>query len=295
MAIARADETDLLLPLYDGVHDVPPWNVFLRRLRQRVRADGATLTVRGGTGGERWFGDADADDDAVWRGRLRPGRVYSAEPGPRRVVRVDEPGGSSGWLTIARHQRDFSAADGALLGGLAPHLAGALRTWAVLTRERLAGDMAEAALRRAGVGWIAFAADGRVIAHSDAAAAAARLAGSRDVMKPGLVMLRDTPPTWMLLVPGIERVAAIGLVDVARAGDPAARAAVLAGLFGLAPSEARLAAALADGATIAEAAAALGLTVETARNYSKRVFAKSRTHGQPDLIRAIAASVARFT
>ena len=102
----------------------------------------------------------------------------------------------------------------------------------------------------------------------------------------------------MLVVPGTGQAAAIGLVDIPQSGDAAerasGRASVLMELFGLAPAEARLAAALADGATIADAAAALGLTVETARNYSKRVFAKSRTHGQPDLIRAIMGSLARL-
>jgi len=176
MAIGRTDETDLLLPLHEGVHEAPPWSVFLRRLRQRVRADRATLTLRPAIASEQQFGDMQ-DGDAAWRARLRPGRVYSGENEAKRVVRVDEPGGTSGWLTIARDARDFSAADGALLGRLAPHLAVALRSWTMLTRERLSGQVAEAALRRAGVGWIAFAPDARVIAHSDGAAAAARLAG----------------------------------------------------------------------------------------------------------------------
>lgn len=302
MVIARADETDLLLPLHDGVHEAPPWGVFLRRLRQRVRADGASLTVRPVAGEERAFAAGEpGDDDAAWRARLRPQRVYPAGRGWGRIVRADAPGGAQAWLAIRRARRDFSAADGALLGGLAPHLAVALRTWAAVEQARMAAAAAETALRRAGVGWIAFAADGRVLAASAGAAetgaarfAAARANGGR-APEGGLVALRDSPPLWMLAVPAdAPPVAALGLVDVPHGGDPAARAAVLGMLWGLAPAEARLAAALAGGATIAEAAAALGLTVETARNYSKRVFAKTRTRGQPGLIRAIAASVARL-
>lgn len=64
-------------------------------------------------------------------------------------------------------------------------------------------------------------------------------------------------------------------------------AAMLVDLFDLLPSEARLAAALAGGDGLAQAAERLGLTLETARNYSKRIFAKTDTHGQADLVRLI--------
>ena len=65
----------------------------------------------------------------------------------------------------------------------------------------------------------------------------------------------------------------------------------IAQLFGLLPSEARLALALSRGLSIAEAARALGLTIETARNYSKKIYAKTGTRGQPDLVRLILTSV----
>mgnify|MGYP001806972593 CR=1 FL=1 len=297
MAIARADETDLLLPLHDGMHEAAPWAVFLRRLRQRVRADGVALTVQPAVGAEQWFVAGQVTDDRAWRVRLRPQRVYAAEAGFGRTIRADAAEGTRGWLSIARAGRDFSAADGALLAGLAPHLAVALRGWEALERGRLTHEAAEMAVRRAGLGWVAFDGDGRVLAASAGAVevGAARLATTRGTIAPGLVMLREAPPLPMLVVPVAARaIAALGLVDLGVAGDPALRPAVLAGLFGLAPAEARLAAALAGGATIAEAAAALGLTLETARNYSKRVFAKSRTRGQADLMRAIAGSLARL-
>ena len=65
----------------------------------------------------------------------------------------------------------------------------------------------------------------------------------------------------------------------------------IAELFGLLPSEARLALALSRGMTIAEAADSLGVTVETARNYSKKIYAKMGARGQSDLIRYILTSV----
>ena len=62
-------------------------------------------------------------------------------------------------------------------------------------------------------------------------------------------------------------------------------------LFGLTGSEARLALAMSQGKSIAEAAAELRLTVETARNYSKRIYAKTDTRGHADLVRILLASV----
>ncbi len=62
-------------------------------------------------------------------------------------------------------------------------------------------------------------------------------------------------------------------------------------LFDLLPSEARLALALSRGMSIAEAASELGLTVESARTYSKRIYAKTGARGQADLVRFIHRSV----
>ena len=62
-------------------------------------------------------------------------------------------------------------------------------------------------------------------------------------------------------------------------------------LFGFLPSEARLAWAMAQGRSIAEAAHDLGLTTETARNYSKKIYAKTGAGGQADLVRIIFTSV----
>jgi len=65
----------------------------------------------------------------------------------------------------------------------------------------------------------------------------------------------------------------------------------LVDLFGLTPAEARLAWALAQGLSIAEAADAHGLTTETARYYSKRIYAKTGARGQVDLVRNILTGV----
>ncbi|OWK29173.1 helix-turn-helix transcriptional regulator [Sphingomonas mucosissima] len=318
MAITRADETDLLLPLYEGLHEPRPWATFLTRVRQRVRADEAQLVISAGAQGEETCilvpASATEADDRAWRRSLRPGRAYRME-GPNRfgqIVRVDEPGGVTAWLSIRRKERDFSAADAALLARLAPHLSIALRTRSALDQAQGALALSEAALQRAGIGWVGFGADARVLAMSEGAAGAlgARWAAgaiSNEIVAAAegtavrLERIRDEAPFWMLLVPwqapsqvAWALPAVIGLVLLPAPSDPAARAAVLGTLFSLPPSEARLAAALAGGASLHEAAAQLGITIETARNYSKRLFAKTRARGQVDLVRMIGDSLARF-
>lgn len=68
----------------------------------------------------------------------------------------------------------------------------------------------------------------------------------------------------------------------------------LAELFGLSPREAKMALALSRGMTIAEAAVELGLTVGSARMYSKMIYAKTGARGLPDLVRIVLRSVLAF-
>ncbi|MFT3977068.1 MAG: hypothetical protein QM688_08160 [Sphingomonas bacterium] len=100
------------------------------------------------------------------------------------------------------------------------------------------------------------------------------------------MLLSATPRLEALLVP-----AATGMTAPLRASAPV-DAAALEALHGLTRSEARLAAALAGGESIAEAAARIGLTIETARNYSKRIYAKTGARGQGDLIRLLLGGAA---
>lgn len=55
-------------------------------------------------------------------------------------------------------------------------------------------------------------------------------------------------------------------------------------LFGLTPAEARLATHLAQGASLASYAAAAGLKEETARGYTKRIYAKVGAHTRADMV-----------
>ncbi|HEX3756439.1 MAG TPA: LuxR C-terminal-related transcriptional regulator [Rhizomicrobium sp.] len=59
---------------------------------------------------------------------------------------------------------------------------------------------------------------------------------------------------------------------------------ILIGLFDLSPAEAKLAAALARGQSLKQAAAGMGITFSTARTYIESVFRKTGTHQQSQLV-----------
>ena len=67
---------------------------------------------------------------------------------------------------------------------------------------------------------------------------------------------------------------------------------LVAKLFKLCKSEARIAVLLADGLTMSEAAADMGITEGSARSYTKRIYEKTDIKRQSDLIRLIYRSVA---
>jgi DNA-binding NarL/FixJ family response regulator len=69
-------------------------------------------------------------------------------------------------------------------------------------------------------------------------------------------------------------------------------AAALQALHGLSAREAALAQAISCGEPLVEAGLELGLTVETARNYSKRIYGKTGAAGQADLVRMVLTGLA---
>jgi DNA-binding CsgD family transcriptional regulator len=62
------------------------------------------------------------------------------------------------------------------------------------------------------------------------------------------------------------------------------RPTLLSRIFGLTPAESRLAAALANGSTLTQAARNLNISWETARTHLKTVFSKTNTHRQSELV-----------
>ena len=106
---------------------------------------------------------------------------------------------------------------------------------------------------------------------------------------PDIVKMEDAP---ILLRRNDEQSAMIAAIRRDGFELPTSATAVLMTLHGLTQREAALTVLLCCGVSLTDAATELHLTLETARNYSKRVFAKTGTRGQGDLIRSVLSSVA---
>jgi DNA-binding CsgD family transcriptional regulator len=261
-------------------------------------------------------------------GELRElgGTPPEGEAEAARIIRISERGGYEAWLMIARAKGDFGAGEGALLSALAPHLDIAIRTYAALLRERLRADISGEVIQRLNFGWITLDAGGHVVDSDDQAerllrntdalrrTAAGRLvpasrqaegklaqllrqAATGQPIRSQAIHLSDEPWLDMLVAPvraqPFARSKAPVLVAYVHGEERASgdREDQLMALFGLTRQEARLAIALSHGRSIAQSAEDLGLTLETTRLYSKRIYAKTGTTGQADLVRLVLASV----
>lgn len=253
---------------------------------------------------------------------------FSEEMGisDERIVRIEEQEGTSAWLMISRNQGDFSAASSALLAAVVPHIAVALHNFVLSERYRIRAAASNDGLSRAGVGWIALSRDARILdvdpslvplfrkisgssllgerlpvettAARETLLQTAAAFGAAPNALPRAITLWEEPRLEALLVPMAERAEAALAVPVmlafCRVPRPADhdRGTVLRDLFGLSAREAELALVMSEGRSIIEAAAAMGLTTETARGYSKTVYAKMGVHGQAELVRQIFLSSA---
>lgn len=242
-----------------------------------------------------------------------------------RMVRVTEPSGVEAWLSCAA-RRDVGSSMGTLMTLLAPHLRNALRSFIALERERYRSAMTTEMFRRLDFGWLSLDARCRIVEaapHMETffqrsnvlrrgrydrltplspavdrqlASLVKQFAHDAEARPKAINLSRD-PLIDMLVSPAPDRSLSIQSPAVAIvyiSGDrlsQADRCDQLVDLFGLLPSEARLAWAIAQGQSIAEAADELGLTIETARNYSKKIYAKTGSRGQAELVRNILTSV----
>ncbi len=243
-----------------------------------------------------------------------------------RQMRIQEPSGIDAWLSVVRRGADFTRAECAVINQITPHLRGVLRNYVAREQDRFAAEMGRDASRRLQFGWIALDSGGyvqstdpfgeHVLMTSDVLSrdsrgrmavrpaerqseidlALAKMAAD-PLSRPRAIQLRGDPWFDILLVPARHRaLAASGTTAVIAYvhGDnwsSSDRQSQLAELFSLKPSEAKLALALCRGKTISEAAEEIGLSVESARTYSKAIFAKTGAKGQPDLVRIIMGSI----
>jgi DNA-binding CsgD family transcriptional regulator len=242
------------------------------------------------------------------------------------LMRVRETSGVSVWLAVARRGRTFEATVVELMRGLAPYLRSTMRGFVALERERYNVFVTDEAIGRLDFGWFTLdasgyvvecdghadrllrsggplsrRADGRLSAHPKSLElelyrALQGFAANRRARGRAIVLSRE-PWTDMLLVPThkpsiLKKADPVVIAYVHRDGWPSAdRCEQLAELFSLTPAEARLALALSRGMTLASAAGHIGVKVETARTYTKRIYGKLGVKGQSDLVRLIMQSV----
>lgn len=238
-----------------------------------------------------------------------------------RMMRVVAPGEHNAWLVLMHERADFGAADSALLSALAPHLGIAVAALARTEALTLRADMAEQALGVLGMGEVALDVEARVVAADPfarqalgahegerlhlapraaqgLAEACRTLASARESAR--MVVELDEAEGHALLLRPVRKAGlrlpspavAVAILRRPVREDRAARARIIATELGLSLREAGLAEAMARGRTIIEAGADLQLTPETARNYSKRIYAKTGASGQADLVRLVLSGLA---
>ena len=326
MRVPNLGETELLVPLHDGVFEQPMWQTFLSRLRTAAGAHGAAILLRTASDELRFLSGVMAqgwpDPDA-----MRPGRLYSGEEtgcGDLQAVRVAHDERLSVTLAISEPAAD--ARVGGVLSALVPHVQVALRVLAGLERERARSEMSAEAFARLDFGWVSLDAKGIIVDNDTQADRMLRESGllrrgaydrlvpsdaaidrqltgllkefaANPRARPRAINLSHDPWIDILVAPlrldalagGKDAVAVVYLRGDRSSSET--RAEQLVDLFDLTPSEARMAWSMAQGLSIAEAAQEHGLTIETARNYSKKIYAKTGARGQVDLVRHVLTGV----
>jgi DNA-binding CsgD family transcriptional regulator len=113
-----------------------------------------------------------------------------------------------------------------------------------------------------------------------------------DRLSPLTVMVHPGPEVQHVNAP-LRRSAIVVMRDPGRRASVSA--AVVSRLFGLTPAEATLAALLAQGSDLDEAATELGIRRNTARSHLQSIFMKTDVKRQSELVRMILSSVATLS
>lgn len=295
-------QTALILDLFRGLAGGAGWHPFLHGLLARTGADRVHLlapqghfrVVRGGHAQAADPGQELAGLDHAL-GLLRPGRIYALDElrhfdskarravqdkalvkagiADARVLRI----GAAAWLILLSELRPFAAADSALLSGLAPAIEIALAQLAAMETWQRRASAAEGSLMRLGIGQAVMDETGTILAADPLwQAERATQQNAR-----GFVVQRAEGTA--------ETVVSFRLPPrpLGQGAEP-----LIAATLGLSKREAALAALLADGHGLIEAGQKLGLSAETTRSYSKRIYAKTGAKGQADLVRLILTGLA---
>jgi DNA-binding CsgD family transcriptional regulator/PAS domain-containing protein len=245
------------------------------------------------------------------------------------MLYVEEPGGFRCWVSAARREDmgPFTSQEVANCEWLVDHMQTAMRLYAALKKLELERDIYASALSNLHMGYLLLDQRGHVIRMDEEAERllarnpdlylggemlrirqadkneelqqiiAEGLASPKDFSRglnvPGshnLGLLIKSAPDSPLLASTVTPHLVIYINDPA--APKSAPKARIAELFELSPTEAALVAELVHGRTLAEAAANINITEQTARSYSKRIFSKTGTRRQAELVRLILTSVA---
>ncbi len=367
MRVPNLGETELLVPLHEGMFEMPMWDTFLSRLRDvtdceiaslLVHAPESTSAIQLSAGSrdpaprlQKFFGGNASGSGPLQSRSMREGRVYSLqellEHGGEsqrsfaeevlypldlrhmRSVRLGDPSGLNAWIVLSSTE-EIAPSVSALLTALLPHLRVALRVLARLEQEKARASMTAGAFSHIDFGWMAIDRNCHVVDMDEQAerflsrtatlkqGPYGRLVPSspaidRELTKlvksfaenpdarPRAVNLSQDP--WIDILVSPVRVTSLSLGGKAVAvvyfrGDQSSsadRCQQLIDVFKLTQSEARFAWSIAQGISIADAAEKHGLTIETARNYSKKIYAKTGARGQVDFMRRVLTSVVAIT
>ncbi|WP_052129737.1 helix-turn-helix transcriptional regulator [Sphingomonas sp. 35-24ZXX] len=230
------------------------------------------------------------------------------------------------WILLTREKEDFSSGAVATLSSTAPYLQAALRAFIAISEERMARTLAQSTLARLGIGQVALDETGRVLL-ADAMAerllafvappdgrsgrklllplavadrlerCCASLAAGHIMAEPLLIPVNDDlslmlQPAALPTLPSLAQPVAIATLRVPVREDERQGTAILRDQYRLSRREAALAQKISRGETIVAAGRELHLTDETARNYSKRIYARTGSRGQADLVRHILCGLA---
>ena len=367
MRVPNLGETELLVPLHEGMFEMPMWDTFLGRLKQAAGCDMATLVLLASDNTsaiqlssvtrapppklQKLFDEKYAGTEPLQSRSMREGRIYGLEEllemggesqrdfrdevlSPFGIthmqsVRIAGPSGLNAWLVLSARE-EIRPSSSALLTALLPHLRVALRVLARLEQEKARASMTAGAFSHIDFGWIAVDRRCRVVDMDEQAQrflsrSAAMRRGPYDRLvpsspaidrqltalvksfaenpdaRPRAVNLSQDP--WIDILVSPVRVTSLSLGGKAVAvvyfrGDQSSsadRCQQLIDVFKLTQSEARFAWSIAQGISIADAAEKHGLTIETARNYSKKIYAKTGARGQVDFMRRVLTSVVAIT
>lgn len=325
------DQTSLIQSLFSAGTGAG-WQEFLTRLLTFTQSDAAILRVERANGSASVHAEgAMVFDLGPLIAGLRYDRVYGQEDLSSgtlpdqlfRILRVRTPAGGQATLCISRapHKRDFRSPDRQFLTAVTPYLGQAVSAWQAQIAQNQRTQLCETLSANHGTGWIKLDLTGHILSMSENASVLRAFKNMRIAEKgrleftdPELALKFRTAfgecsgsgaQHYAIFAPEIETEVTLIrdtsdvepqiLVLIREAQDlTAIEPQGFADHFGLNQNEARLAALICSGQSLKSAAQILGWTDETARSYSKAIFARMGVQGQTGLLRRVLTSGITF-